>query len=81
MCKIGDDTHVTLVGDTKSFVRDFGTDDPDFLNGLIDQLANASSKGSLYLDELGLNSRDVRQYPDELGIKFMFAIHEETPTP
>ena len=37
---------------------------------LIDQLANARSMGSLYLDELQLNSRDVRQYPDELGIKF-----------
>ena len=73
MRKIGDDTHVTLVGDTKSLMRDFGTEDPDFFAGLIDQLANASSKGSLYLDELGLTSRDVRQYPDVLGIKFMLA--------
>jgi hypothetical protein len=73
MCKIGDETHVTLVVDGKSLVRDFGTDDPDFFNGLVDQVANASSKGCLYLDELGLDSRDERQYPDELGIKFMLA--------
>jgi hypothetical protein len=73
MCKVGDETHVTLVSDTKSFMRDFGTEDPDFFHGLIHQLANASAQGSLYLDELGLDSRDVRQYPDELGIKSMLA--------
>ena len=31
MCKIGDETHVTLIGDLKIFMRDFGTKDPDFL--------------------------------------------------
>jgi len=72
-CKIGENTHVTLVGDMKSILRDFGTEDPDFLNGFIDQLANASARGSLYLEEIGLNSWDERQYPDELGIKFMLA--------
>jgi hypothetical protein len=39
-------------------MRSFGARDPDFLFGLIHQVANAGSKG---------------QYPDELGIKFMFA--------
>jgi len=73
MRKTGDDTHITIVGDTKSLMHEFGTDDPDFLNGFIDQLANAGARGSLYLDEVGLNPQDMRQYPDELGVKFMLA--------
>jgi hypothetical protein len=73
MRKTGDDTQITIVGDTKSIMREFGTDDPDFLNGFVDHLANAGARGCLYLDEVGLNPQDMRQYPDELGIKFMLA--------
>ena len=54
-------------------MRDFGTEDPDFFNGLIDQLANASPKGSRYLDDLGFRFGEPRQYLDELGIKHMLA--------
>ncbi len=58
MCKSGDVTHVTIVGETSALMRSFGTKDPDFLFGLIHQVANAGSKG---------------EYPDELGFKFMLA--------
>jgi hypothetical protein len=58
MGKSGDVTHVTIVGETSALTRSFGTRDPDFLFGLIHQVANAGAKGP---------------YPDELGIKFMLA--------
>ena len=58
MCKSGDVTHVTIMGETSALMRGFGTRDPDFLFGLIHQVANAGSKG---------------EYPDELGFKFMVA--------
>jgi hypothetical protein len=58
MCKSGDVTHVTIVGETSALMRSFGTRDPDFLFGLIHQVANAGSKG---------------EHPDELGFKFMLA--------
>ena len=73
MCKIGDETHVTLIGDLKSFMRDFGTKDPDFLYGLIHQVANASPKASSYLEDIGLDSWGTKQFVDELGIKKMLA--------
>ena len=55
MFKRGDETHVTLIGHPKSLMRDFGTKDSDFLNGLIDQVANASPKSSRYLEEIRLD--------------------------
>ena len=58
MCKRGDVTHLTLEGETSALMHSFGTTDGDFLNGLIQQVGNAGSGG---------------QYPDELGVKFMFA--------
>jgi hypothetical protein len=58
MCKSGDVTHVTIMGETGALMRSFGTKDPDFLFGLIHQVANAGSKG---------------EYPDELGFKFILA--------
>jgi hypothetical protein len=57
ICKTGDVTHVTLMGDA-SVMPGFGTRNPDFFAGLLHQVSNAGSKG---------------QYPDELGIKFMLA--------
>jgi hypothetical protein len=63
MCKIGDVTHLTLVGDNSAFRSSFGTQDADFLYGLLHQLANAGSKGPL---------------PDERGIKFMLAFVKES---
>ena len=62
MCKIGDVTHVTLLGDPNAVMPDFGTEDPDFFFGLIHQVANAGAKG-----EYG------ERAPDERGIKFMLA--------
>jgi hypothetical protein len=61
MCKIGDVTHFTLVADAsaqRGFMRAFGTNDGDFFNGLLHQVANAGSKGKC---------------PDELGTKMMLA--------
>jgi len=58
MCKIGDVTHVTVMGDGSAVMRSFGTRDPDFFYGLLHQVANAGSKG---------------KFPDEKGIKFMLA--------
>jgi hypothetical protein len=58
MCKSGDVTHVTIVGETSALMRSFGTRDPDFLFGLIYQVANAGAKG---------------KDPDERGFKFMLA--------
>ena len=77
MFKRGEETHVTLIGDRKSLMRDFGTKDSDFLNGLIDQVANASPKSSRYLEEIGLNSSGVKQFADEVGVKFMLAFIRE----
>jgi hypothetical protein len=61
MCKIGDLTHLTLEYEKSAFdalMLACGTKEPDFVHGLIHQIASAGSKG---------------QYPDEPGIKFMFA--------
>ena len=61
MCKFRDLTYVTLEyekGAFDSLMRAFGTKEPDFVHGLIHQIASAGSKG---------------QYPDESGMKFMFA--------
>ena len=58
MCKSGDVTHVTVVGETSALMRSLGTRDPDFLYGLIHQVGNAGSGG---------------EYPDEIGVKFMLA--------
>ncbi len=55
MCKRGDVTYYTLEADAdeaKSHMRAFGTKNPDFFYGLLQQVVNAGSKG---------------QYPDELG--------------
>jgi len=74
--KARDETEITLWGDKKSlesFMRECGTDDEQFFHGLVEQLANASARGIHYLAEIGLEPRDMRQYPDEVGIKFMFA--------
>jgi hypothetical protein len=57
MAKIEGVTHVTLEKSSLSAgMRAVGTRNPDFLFGLIHQVANASSNG---------------ESPDELGIKFM----------
>ena len=61
MCKLRDLTYVTLEyekGACDLLMRAFGTKEPDFVHGLIHQIASAGSKG---------------QYPDESGMKFMFA--------
>jgi hypothetical protein len=61
MCKIGDLTHLTLEYEKSAFdalMLACGTKEPDFVHGLIHQIASAGSKG---------------QYPDEPGIKFMLA--------
>lgn len=58
MFKIGVVTHLTLVGDESASRSSFGTQDRDFLYGLLHQVANAGSKG---------------QHLDEQGIKFMLA--------
>ena len=59
-CKIDDVTHVTLLpnNDLTTVMRAFGTNDQNFFYGLIDQLANAVSKGGNL---------------DEKEIKFLFA--------
>lgn len=58
MCKSGNVTELTLVGETSALMHSFGTTDGDFLGGLIHQVGNAGSGG---------------QYPDERGVRFMFA--------
>ena len=61
MCKIGDETYLTLDCDMRAhdaFMRACGTKDPDFFHGLLHQIASASSNG---------------EHPDEPGIKFMLA--------
>ena len=77
MSKVGDETHVTLVGDVKHHMGEFGTKDLDFLNGLVDQVGNASPKSSRYLEEIGLDSWGVKQFADEVGIKQMLAFIRE----
>jgi hypothetical protein len=71
MFKDGNKTYVTLVGDVQSLMRDLRTKDPDFLNGLVDQVANASPNASSYLEDIGLDSWGTKQFVDELGIKKM----------
>ena len=59
MCKIGDVTHYTLeadAGGAKNHMRTFGTKNPDFFYGLLQQVVNAGSKGA---------------HPDEQGIRFI----------
>jgi hypothetical protein len=58
MVKLDDVTHVTIMGDPKLLMLAFGTEDPDFLYGLIHQISNAGAKG---------------RSPDEPGIKCMLA--------
>ena len=77
MHKIGDETQVTLVGDLKDHLDAFGTKGVDFLNGLLEQVANTSPKSSRYLEESGLDSWGVKQFADEVGIKQMLAFIKE----
>jgi hypothetical protein len=61
MSKIGDVTYITLIGNgslSLAVMRAFGTSNPDFFHGLLQQVANAGSKG---------------EGPDEIGIKFILA--------
>jgi hypothetical protein len=75
MVKIGEETHITVFGDLK---RDFGTQDRDFLEGLLDQVGNASPKSSRHLEEIGLDAWGVKQVADEIGIKHMLAFIKES---
>jgi hypothetical protein len=78
MCKIRGETHVTLDGDLKSLLRDFGTKDSDFLFGLIHQVANASPKAGGYLEDIGLDTWGTKLFVDERGIKQMLAFIKES---
>ena len=77
MFKRGDKTYVTLGGDIQSLMRDLGTKDLDFLNGLVDQVANASPTPSSYLEDIGLDSWGTKQFVDELRIQQMLAFIRE----
>ena len=77
MFKRGEETYVTVMSDLKSLMRDFGTKDSAFLNGLIDQVANASARSSRYLEETELDAWGVKQFADEVGVKFMLAFVRE----
>ena len=61
LCKRDDTTYYTLEGgadEARVHMRAFGTNEPDFFYGLLQQIVNAGSKG---------------KYPDETGVKFMLA--------
>ena len=62
LCKVDDTTtYYTLEGSAdqaRAHMRAFGTKEPDFFFGLLQQIVNAGSKG---------------KYPDEPGVKFMLA--------
>ena len=47
------------------------------MNGLVDQVANASPTPSSYLEEIGLDAWGVKQFADEVGVKFMLAFVRE----
>jgi hypothetical protein len=59
MSRIRNVTQVTIETSLPTAMRLFGTRNPDFLFGLVHQVANASSNG---------------ESPDELGIKFMLGL-------
>ncbi len=66
LCSRENVTYYTLEADAdeaKSHMRAFGTKNPDFFFGLLQQIVNAGSKG---------------QYPDEQGIKFMLGFIKES---
>ena len=80
MCKFANEVQVTLFGGTESVMREFGTSDPDFLHGLIDQVGNASPKSHNYHEER-LESWGAKQFVDKVGVKSMFGfIKEGKPT-
>jgi hypothetical protein len=58
-CKLGTTTFLTMLTREDALKAAFGTADPDFLYGLIHQVANAASKG--------------QRIPDENSIKFLLA--------
>jgi hypothetical protein len=61
LCKRDDTTYYTLeagADEARAHMRAFGTKEPDFFYGLLQQIVNAGSKG---------------KYPDETGVKFMLA--------
>jgi hypothetical protein len=61
ICKIKDVAYFTVAGERgplNALMRACGTEESDFFNGLLQQIANAVSSG---------------KYPDEAGIKFMLA--------
>ena len=64
LCKRGNVTSFTFMCDRETLLPlmdGLGSRDPDFFFGLVDQVANASSRGS-------------GRYPDEQGIKFMLSV-------
>ena len=68
MSKIGDVTYYTLeadAGEVKNHMRTFGTKNPDFFYGLLQQVVNAGSKGA---------------YPDEQGIRIHSRVHNGEQT-
>jgi len=77
MFKVGDRTHITVTGDLETMMHDFRTNDRDFLDGLLEQVANASPKPSNYLEEIGLDAWGVKQFADEVGVKSMLAFIKE----
>ena len=59
--KLGDVTHVTLMGDARAVMPGFGTKDLDFFHGLLHQVSNAGSKG---------------KYPDEIRNQIHARVHQ-----